>query len=186
MATFHDLNIEQSLASYLASKFVDEGLEVYWKNTQQTQGAGDDTVTFVRDFPEDPTYLVMPDQELRDSTVRVPAITVRCTLPPSARETDAMGIGETVMDWRAELRVEAFAATERQWYNFRYYFSRWLANEQVRIPIADYAADLEATPDADPQPLRIENPDLRPQEFNSDIEAARYYIQFAATLRFAE
>jgi hypothetical protein len=186
---FTDLNIEQSLAKYLADLFSAAGYKIYWWDTKQTVGSQSVQVTFVREFPEDPAYLVNSDQtNLTDSHIKVPALTIRSVSTPSADDGTRLGIGESIFDWEAEVRVEGFADNEKQWYEFTKLFQTWLMNPDVRVPVADYQADLtNTTPTINSQYMRFFDKDLRRTELDASFPvAARYFIGFAATARFIE
>jgi hypothetical protein len=189
MAIFSDLNIEQSIVEYLADKFTQDGYSVYYWDTKQLVGDASEQVTFIRNIPEDPAYIVGPSAPQQDHTVRTPFLTVYCSQSPRATQRDRMGIGEKIFDRRADVRIECFASNELEWYTITSLFVDWLNDPDVEIEIRDYQEDLKDVP-SDPytEVIRLEETLLRKVETDSKLVpvAARYLIQFSATARCIE
>jgi hypothetical protein len=184
---FTDLNIEQSIAKYLADKFSAAGFQIYWWDTKQTVGSQPVQVTFMREIPEDAAYLVHQSETQTDNLIRVPAFTVKCLKSPKTNWEDRQGIGESLFAWTAEVRVEGFADNEKQQYDFMSYFKDWLMHPDIRVELADYHSDLSvANPVALPEFILFQDCDLRKAELLNVPDAARYFIQFAATARYIE
>ena len=189
MSVFTRVNIEQSVSRYLADKFIEAEYAVYWFNSKQTEGlATNGTVTLLRDFPENPAYLVGPNETQEDHLIKVPAFAIRAK-PKNTSASERQGIGENVFEWSSEIRIDGFTATEEQWYKFSTLFSEWF-NPDTRIELRDYQAYmyLSDVPPVEDDHIRLDNImiDIDEAKGNSIPSAARYYIWIAATAKFVE
>lgn len=189
MSVFTRVNIEQSFSRYLADKFIEAEYAVYWFNSKQTEGvATNGTVTLLRDFPENPAYLVGPSETQEDHLIKVPALSIR-SKPKTTQASERQGIGESLFDWASEVRIDGFAATEEQWYTFSNLFSDWFTPDTL-IELRDYQSYmyLADTPPVEDDQIRLENImiDIDEAKGNSIPSAARYYIWIGTTARFVE
>lgn len=186
---FTDLNLEQSVARYLANQFLAASYSVYWWDTKQTEGTGT-TISFVRDIPADPVFLVRYSEPQQDHLIRVPCIAVTTPVSPKTDDTNRMGIGEQAFQWSAYCRVEAFADTEPQWYALTSLLQSWLMHPDVRISVANYQADLtNAVPTIVTEKIQFSETMLAKKELGKSVtmpEASRYYIAFSASAKFVE
>lgn len=186
---FTSLNIEQSVARYYADKLLDNGYQVYWWDTKQAEGTAGPIITFVRDFPEQPTTIVFPTEAQEDHLIRVPAFAVKVFIDPATTEAARAGIGEGAFEWVADVRVDGFVHTELQWYTFQKHFTEWFAHPDVRITLRDYQADLtNPAPDPCDGYVQLENVSVARQELAGPLlpAAARYYIRVSSTATYLE
>src|SRR5512140_1773583 len=102
---FTDLNIEQSIAKYLAGLFTTKGFRIYWWDTKVLEAGGDNAqiMTVVREYPKDQALIVSQSVPQTDNVVRTPAVCVTVEHSPYTSNKDLMGIGEQAFDWSAEL-----------------------------------------------------------------------------------
>jgi hypothetical protein len=192
---FTEINIEQSLAKYLSEKFAAEDYRTHWWDTNVTSGEGSKQITIIRNIPEDPAYLVLPQTqqaaplpEVQQRLVPVPLLSATVGSSPKTELSRRMGIGEGVFEWLAEVRIEGFASSELEWYRLLAWFKVWLMHPDTRIEVRDYERDL-TDPDPDPtgEYLWFRDCDLVKQELPTGLpDAARYYVQFGASARFID
>jgi hypothetical protein len=188
MAQFTTLNLEQSLARFLADAFLSRSYQVYWRDTKQTEGTGSPTVTILRDFPDTPAYLVHQSETQEDHLVKVPAFAIQCFVDPWTTAFERLGVGESAFTWRAEVRIDGFADSELQWYALQKMFQE-VCNPDARITLRDYQADLTiATPPTAVDYVELDNISIRRLELGGPDQpsAARYYINVSATARYPE
>lgn len=185
MSKFTPLNIEQSVAKFFADKLILEGYQIYWKDTKQTEGVASDTVTILRQFPEEAAAFALPDVTQEAGIVKVPAFSVFANLP-STNETKRMGLGESIFEWDIGLRIDGFLDTELRWYQFAGLFQGWFGNPDTRITIYDWEADLNnASPPALTPYLQLDSTDIVRQEL-AGLPAARYYLSVNTNAKFIE
>jgi hypothetical protein len=184
MATrFSAINVEQSIARYLADNFQDLGYAIRWWNTRKTEGTGN-TVTFIRKFPNVSTDFVnQASNKTSPTLIKVPAFTVFANSPRTSGE-DRLGIGERLFDWTTQVRIDGFADNELEWYQFHGWFADWMGDPDVEVTLYDFESDLE---NDNPAPLdatlSFENVDvLRDEIFEQP--AVRYYISVSFTAKY--
>lgn len=183
---FTPLNIEQSLARYLADRFKEKGYNIKWFDSQQVEDVGGaKTVTLVKDFPAEATNLASHDGQKGANIINVPAFSVFAT--PAVTEMRArQGIGESLFQWQATIRIDGFADTELEWYHFSGYFSEWFGNPDTTVTLYDYDADLTSnTPTALDQRIQFVETDIGRVELD-ERPAVRFYINMSITAIFVE
>lgn len=180
------LNIEQSLARYLADKFKAIGFNIKWFDTQQFESvSGTKTITIVKNFPNESTNIASHDGPSGASIINVPAFSV-VSSPPQTTETERMGLGESVFEWRVDIRIDGFADTELEWYQFAGYFVEWFGNPDVRVSLYDYQSDLSSTtPTECDEKIQFTNTDVGKTELD-ERPAVRFYLNMSTTALFVE
>lgn len=180
------LNIEQSVAKYLADKFKDQGYNILWFDSGQVESVGgSETITLVRDFPDDITHMAPQDGQTGPSIVNVPAFSVYTTVP-NTDKSRRQGIGEGVFEWQADVRIDGFTDTELQWYRFSSWFQTWFGNPDVMVDLYDYESDIDsATPTLADEKLQFAETTISRRELDAR-PAVRFYLNIAATLLFIE
>lgn len=187
MPSYTKLNLEQSIAKYLADQFVALGYSVYWRDSKQTQGTGERVVTLVRSFPVEQTAFVgQASETTSEGHIKVPAFSVAVELG-STRPQDRMGLGESVFEWSAGARIDGFADNEFEWYKLSSSFRNWFGSPDIRVPVYDYESDL-----TNESPSELEHPIMFGSAlFFTDKNPAlqppvRYYLNCQATINFIE
>lgn len=180
------LNLEQSIARYLADQFKAEGYNIYWRDTGQTESvSGSYTVTLTKQFPTEATNFANHGESAGPTVVNVPAFAVYCDVPqtdPSTRQ----GIGEGVFEWEADINIDGFADDELQWYIFKGLFKDWFGNPDVYVTLYDYQSDLsDPNPSAADGWIQFINGNVLDSEL-SERPAVRYYLNINATALFVE
>jgi len=184
MSIFTPLNIEQSIAKYLATKFIEAGYKIYWYDTGQQEGTGSVIVTLLRDFPPNATALVRQSATPAAGQVRVPAFSIVANAPGTT-SAQRMGIGEAAFEWSAMLRLDGFADTELQWYKFHNMFKDWFGPDTY-ITLYDQESDINSDdPTAAEQKIHLLVTQTNRMELDYD-SAARYYIMLVSTATFIE
>ena len=180
------LNLEQSIARYLADQFKAAGYNVYWKDTGQTEDvSGSYTVTLLKKFPEEAANFANHGESAGPTAINVPAFVVYCDVPqtdPSTRQ----GIGEGVFEWEAGVTVDGFADDELQWYIFKGLFKDWFGDPDVYVTLYDYQSDLtNPSPTAADGKIQFVNTSILDTELN-ERPAVRYYLNINSTAIFVE
>lgn len=185
MPILTQLNLEQSIARYLADSFKTAGYNILWKDTGQTESVGGEyTVTFARRFPEVSADFANHGQASGPSVINVPAFTVFCDVPSTGPQ-DRQGIGESVFEWQASVTVDGFADDELQWYKFKTLFAQWF-HPDVYVALYDYESDLsDATPTAADGYIQFIDASVLDSEL-VDKPAVRYYLNIGSTALFVE
>lgn len=186
MSVFTELNLEQSVARYFADKLIDQGYSVHWHSTKQTEGVGL-AVTIIREFPKDPTYLVLPDQPADSNKVRIPAFTITAA-NPKTEARKRLGLGESIFEWTAELRLYGLVDTEQRQYAFVRLLKDWFGHPDIRVDLLDQEADLQnPNPPVQEEKIQFTNVDIYREKLSLELPAAtHYYVQLAATAQFIE
>lgn len=184
---FTSLNIEQNIARYVADNFKAKGYDIYWWDTKRYEGSGSRVLTIVREFPEDPAYIVSQSEPQENHLIRVPAFTVQSFRDPTARDVDRTGIGDLSFEWSAGIRVDGFAGSEKEYYDFAAWFREWF-NPNTRIPLRDYHVDLtNPAPPIEFEPITVEDVDIfRSESREATPAATRYYVAMTAIAKFIE
>jgi hypothetical protein len=183
---YSPLNIQASIAKYLAERFQEEDYRVFWFDTKVEEGVGDRTVTLVRRFPNDAKAFARQDStNTSPSIIKVPAFTVYQNTPSTSDER-RLGIGESKFFWNWEIGIDGFADNEFEWYKIQGLFRKWFGNPDTMITVFDYEADL-SDPDPDPldEQLRFINMSLTNQELD-DNPVIKYYLNTLCTAEFVE
>jgi hypothetical protein len=184
MSQFTPLNVEQSVAKYLSTQFQGLGNKIYWHDTEQTEGSGSVEVTLLRTFPTDPTLLVSQSTTREVGMIKVPAFAIFMDRPETG-EADRMGIGESLFEWSASIRIDGFVDSELEWYKYHNLFKDWF-HIDVRIDLYDYEADINSTdPSLAPNKLHLNSTQVFRRELDY-TNAARYYIFLSTTVTYIE
>lgn len=180
------LNIEQSLARYLADQFKTEGFNIKWFDSNQTENIGGvKTVTLIKEFPAEATNMARHDGPFGANIINVPAFSVFSNVP-STDATQRMGIGESLFEWQAQVRIDGFADTELEWYTFAGYFQQWFGNPDIRIDLRDYQSDLtSSSPIVTEEKIQFLNSDISKTELD-ERPAVRFYLNLITTAVFVE
>lgn len=176
------LNLEQSLARYLADKFKSVGYSVYWHDTKQTEGTGT-KVTIVRKFPPQATQFVKQSStQASPGAIKVPAFSMWVQNPKQVAD-GRMGLGDSEFLWNANARIDGFADTELEWYKIRGWFRDWFGVD-VRTSVYNYQANINSTsPSELNYQMQYLNTDINGEELD-ETPAVRYYINCLTTLEF--
>jgi hypothetical protein len=184
MSQFTPLNVEQSIAKYLADQFQTEGHQIYWHDTEQTEGSGSTEITLLRSFPLDPTLLVGQGTTREVGMIKVPAFAIFMDRPET-KEQDRMGIGESVFDWASSVRIDGFVDTEYEWYVYQNLLKDWF-HIDTRIDLYDYQADINnASPALGSSTLGLTSTQVFRRELDF-TNAARYYLFLSTTATYIE
>lgn len=183
---FTELNLEQSIARYFANKLLAEGYSVYWHETKRLEGVGP-AVTILREFPRDPTYLILPDQPLDSQKIRLPAFTITAANP----KTDVsrrLGVGESIFEWTAEIRLYGLVDSEQRWYEFSKHFKHWFGHPDIRVDLLNQEADLtNPNPPIATEKIQFTNVDVYRDKLSIELPTTiHYYVQLAALATFVE
>ena len=184
MSQFTSMNVEQSVAKFLADLFVTAGYKIYWKDTGQTQGTGSTVITLLRDFPPSANLLIKQSSVLAPGEIKVPAFAISAGSPTTSY-AERMGIGETIFRRTMNIRIDGFVDTEMQWYKFETLFTTWF-NPDIRISLYDQETNINnPAPTAATQKIHLEYTQVFRRELDYDT-AARYYLLVGSLATFIE
>jgi len=184
MSQFTPMNVEQSIAKYVADKFKLAGYKIYWRDTGQREGTGAVEVTILRDFPTTANLLVQQDAPLLPGQIRAPAFAVIANSPTTG-PASRLGIGESIFEWNINVRIDGFADTELQWYKFQTMFKEWF-HPDVRLDLLDQEANINtASPTIATQKMHLGFTQVFRRELEYD-NAARYYLFIGSIATFIE
>lgn len=186
MSVWTPLNLEQSLARYLADQLKSEGYDIKWYDTGQLESVGGDiTMTILREFPEEPKNFARQNGPTGAGIINVPAFSVFAS-SPSTRNSERMGIGESAFQWQMDARVDGFVDTELQWYGFAKLFKEWFGHPDIRVSLRDYESDLtNPNPVECAEKVQFIDADIFRRELQEQ-PAVRYYLNVTMTALFIE
>lgn len=180
------LNLEQSVARYLADQLKSDGFNIKWVDTHRIESvSGAITVSILREFPEEVKNFAKQDGPSSPGIVNTPAFSVYAASPSTSAST-RQGIGEGVFEWQMALRIDGFVDDEWQWYQFATRLKNWFSHPDIRISLYDYEADLTSnSPTLSDQTVMLVGTDIARIEL-IEQPAARYYLNVTTTAVFVE
>lgn len=184
--SYSEINLEQSVARYLADRFLQEGYKVHWFNSRTDEGTGTRTVTITRNLPEEAnTYVRQSGTVDSPASIRLPVFTVYANLTKTSAK-DRLGIGESNFFWKTNIGIDGFADDEQEWYKIRSLFRRWFGNPDERVNVYDFEQDFnDNNPELLDDPIQFLTADIVGRNFD-EAGNNKYYINCMTTAEFVE
>jgi hypothetical protein len=187
---YSTVNTLVSLTQDLATALRAAGYNVFWQQTGDTDahtsalGTPLATVTLVKDFPANPTYIVrLKSDNAGTEEVVVPAFTLY--LPDHPRRGPHLGLGHAEYTWTREMWIEGFAFDDFQQKDLGDLLHVWLnGTKDKEFPVRDHVAN-PVTPPA-LGAVRVEKATVERLELVNQVEAVRYFVRAVTVLAYEE
>lgn len=182
-------NVEVSLTLALAEYIRARGFDIRWQateavDTQTVLPEEKGTVTFVPDFPANPTDIVRLNSDSENpEAVVIPAFTLHC--PEQPERVRIVGLGHSDYHWQREVRIDGFAWDEfqhRELADLLHDFFNETGSKE--IPIYDHDANQSAPPSIGTMQVTIARAEKRERWDWPD--ACRYYVTATAIMAYEE
>jgi len=169
---YTDLNLQTSVAIWLANSFTSANWKVYWQMTQVMSGTGSiGEVTIVPDFPNEPSIIVLPPRVRNTTEILLPALAISIFREPFMEAR--AGLGEDLFRQSMTARIDGYTVDQVQHMVFATMFRNWFRDGYL---VGVY--DFESNPTNPPFVgyLEIDRLAVDKVEFTEASESVRYYV----------